>query len=106
MTDFIGQPREGFYWTRLRKGCIWVAVRFWLEGDTWCVLVNGSPLDQDGTPLDPYEIWPACGETREITEHEYTWREIWREWAERHKPDHPAADPFRHIELSKMKPRF
>lgn len=115
----IGQPREGFYRTRLINGALWVGVMVWwgrtiVDGETqdraprWCVAVNGrtDKLDHEAgchVPLDAYDVWPwCCGQP--ISHREFAFLKRRAAWARRHAPDHPAANPRERIDLRKMKP--
>jgi hypothetical protein len=103
----IDRPREGFFRTQLARGAIWVGVRFWFDkvDNAWRVEVNGRTHRNDGEPLDPFEIWPWCA-GRQITEREFKFLALRREWAESHGVDHPANAPYDAVDLAKLPPRF
>jgi hypothetical protein len=106
VTPCISQPVAGFYSLRVCKNGPNVPVRFWRDGaGEWSVEVDGMRQHTDGTPLDPYEIWPFAG-GREITQSEFEFLIRRRLWALAHDPNHPAANPFQPVDLRKMKPRW
>jgi len=93
----------GTYRVRLIRNAIYVGVRFWHEADGWHVIVDGRTHRADGELLDPYEVWPWC---QPVSEYEFEFMERRRRWAHEHQPDHPAANAFEPIDLSKLPPRF
>lgn len=113
----IGQPREGFYRVRLVRGALFVRVLVWhgrpiVDGQTvdraprWCVAVDGrtDKLDDEAgchVPLDVNDVWPWC---EPISRREYCFLKRRERWANKHAPDHPAANPRRRIEVGKLKP--
>jgi hypothetical protein len=100
----IDQPQQGYYCTRLVRGGLSVGVRFFFDDVGHLrVEVDGRTARADGQPLDPFEIWPFC---RPISEREFLFLARRREWAREHAPDHPAANPTRPVDLSKLPPRF
>jgi len=125
MKPQVGVPNAGFYSCRLMRGGIRVAVRIWfgqpiVDGETidrsprWCCEVDGrtdrNDYDADGNllgrvPLDPIldEVWVHCNGTP-ITEREYHFLNRRREWAVKHEPDHPAANPRVKVDVRALKP--
>jgi hypothetical protein len=113
---FIAEPRKGFFRTRLTNGGILVRVMFWhghavIDGErqdrglAWRVAVNGRTTNDDGELLDPFEVWPfACGQP--ITGREYRFMARRVRWADKHAPEHPAAQPRRPVDRRRMKPIF
>src|SRR4051812_47857589 len=93
----------GIFRCRLVKNGIYVGVRFWFDSDQWRVEVDGRTHRADGELLDPFEVWPWC---EPINQVEFEFYERRRAWAEQHAPDHPAANVFTPIDLSKLPPRF
>lgn len=115
----VGVPRTGFYKTRLINSGLWVAVRFWygqpvIDGEVqdrferWCVEVNGRTdrFDKEAghrVPLDALDVWPwAAGHPITMAEYYFLLRR--KDWAEKHAPEHPAANPREPINLRKLKP--
>jgi hypothetical protein len=107
MTPRTDQPIAGFYRRRLVKGGPWVPV----------LIAYGAPLDpvtgeeldrsprwqawSGGREIDVWNLWPDCsGEP--ITKAEYTHLRDVGEWAERHAPRSPEANPTRAISLNQM----
>lgn len=125
MTDVprIDQPRAGTYSMKLAKGALQVAVRIWhgqpiIDGEVqdrslrWCAEVDGEtdrPLyNDDGLvvgrePIDAAEVWERCC-GRPISEHEYRFLLRRKAWAVEHAPDHPAANPYKPIDLRTLEP--
>jgi hypothetical protein len=98
----IGTPEPGYFKRRLVKLGPWVSVRFFLDDGEIRVEVDGRLHDDDGKAFDPYEEWPLCWPS---TEADYRFFAVMREWAQRHAPHHPAANPRRRIRLDDMPPR-
>lgn len=99
---YIGTPEPGFYKRRLTKGGPWVAVRFFTDDEALRVEVDGYTTDKEGRPLDPHAVWPLCWPS---SESEYHFFVGLREWARKHRPDHPAARPHAPINLNALPPR-
>ena len=110
----IGEPRAGFYTTRLSRDGIMVGVMFWhgcpvIGGERqdrsprWCVAVDGNTINDDGELLDPFETWPFCKPT---THREFGFLKRHARWARTHDPDHPRANPRRPIDRRAMRPIF
>lgn len=110
----VGVPRRGFYGARLINGGIAVGVMIWhgcpvIAGERqdrsprWCIAVNGRTIDKNGELLDVYERWPfVCGEP--ISHREFAFRKRRHLWARKHKPEHPAANPYQPINLRQLPP--
>jgi hypothetical protein len=96
------RPEPGFYKRRLVSGGPWVAVRFFHSDDEIHVEVDGCTHRADGSPYDPFDEWALSWPSSE-SEHRFFTQ--LREWAERHAPHHPAANPRRRIDLTRMPPR-
>jgi hypothetical protein len=96
---------EGHYRCRLVRKGIHVGVRFWFDqiDNCWRVEVDGRTHRADGEMLNPYEVWPWC---EPVTAFEYEFMERRRQWAQQHAPDHPAANAFEAVDLSRLPPRF
>jgi hypothetical protein len=120
VTDPIspGTIIAGHYRTRLIRGGLWVAVRFWfgapiVDGEEldrshrWCVEVDGRTdridKDEGRVLLDPLEVWPWAG-GNPISEREYRFLRRRASWAVEHAPEHPAANPHKPINRRVMPP--
>jgi hypothetical protein len=108
MTERIDCPREGYYRLRLIRGGLWVGVRIWRDSGHWRVEVDGRQVRVEGdhiVPLDVFEVWPwCCGQP--ISRREFDFLARRRDWARRHAPEHPAANPKVPIDLARLPPRF
>jgi hypothetical protein len=100
----IDQPVAGFYSLRVRRDGPKVPVRFWCDGDQWHVEVDGE-RQWGGVPIDPFEVWPFVA-GRAISQSDFEHYVRLRVWARMYDPDHPAANPFKPVDLRKMKPRW
>jgi len=114
------EPVAGFYKVALVPGGIEVAVRLAFvqpvvagerqdRAPRWCAVVDGSmtTTSKDGVVelFDVDRVWPHCGK-KPIPPAEYRFLLRRAYWARRDAPDHPAAHPFRPIDLNTMAPRF
>jgi hypothetical protein len=102
MSRPMGSPAPGYFKRKLVKGGPWVAVRFYDDGGVIKVEVNGYTERADGEPFDPHEWWPLVWPS---TEAEFRHLTRVREWAERHAPHFPAANPRAPINLGTLPPR-
>jgi hypothetical protein len=116
---FSTSPAPGFYATKFVRGGIDVPVMVWfgapiIKGERqdrsprWCIAIDGRScrIDQEQqcrVPLDALDYWPL---KRRITAVEYIFMRRRARWAREHQPDHPAANPFKPIDLDTMAPRF
>ena len=110
----IGQPRPGFYRTRLMRNALHVGVMIWhgrpvIDGrqqdraPRWCAAVDGRTCNDAGELLDVLEIWPFCsGEP--ISHREFAFMKRRARWARKHAPEHPAANPRQPIDRRKLPP--
>lgn len=90
----------------VKKGPL-VAARIECNDGKWVATINGEvqfPAHEDpvlaGGVLD---IWHHAAT---ITEAEYNYLITRKEWAEKHDPDSPAANPRRPIDLSILRPVY
>ena len=117
---FTTEPERGFYATRLVRGGIEVPVMVWfgppvIEGERqdrsprWCIAIDGKSWRREKedheclVPLDAYDYWPPG---RRITASEYAFLRRRAKWAREHAPEHPAARPYRPVDLAALPPRF
>lgn len=112
--NFVGQPRRGFYRTRLMRNALNVGVMIWhgrpvVEGQRqersprWCCAVAGRTTDDDGELLDVFDVWPFCN-GQPISHREFAFMKRRARWARQHAPEHPAANPRRAIDRRKLPP--
>ena len=100
----VEQPTAGWYQISLVRGGPKVGIRIWngppkdpVTGEEldrswrWQAEANGAPIDLD-------RVWPACGRAP-IPEAEYAYLTKMAQWAARHAPDSPAANPRQPIDL-------
>jgi hypothetical protein len=98
----VDQPQEGYYRTRLVRGGPLVPVRIWFgpPNDP----VTGEPLDRsprwqalvNGREHDAAAIWNWCA-GNPITGAEYDYMLRVKDWAERHAPHEPEANPYQSV---------
>lgn len=98
----VGVITPGFYKRRLRKGGPFVAVKFFYAGGAIRVEVDGETQTLGGEPFNPWEEWPMAWPS-DAQEHAYF--ASLRTWAREHAPGHPAAQPWRRIDLHAMPAR-
>lgn len=105
----VDQPQEGYYKTRLVKGGVWCPVRIWYGQPLDPVtgeLLDRSPRWQalrNGEEYDAASVWNwCCGNP--ISEADYNHMMAVKEWAEKHAPDEPEANPRRAIDLRTAAP--
>ena len=102
------EPQSGFYRMRLVKGGPFVPVAIWI--DKQVDEVTGELTDDErlvalanGKTADPTRVWSFCAR-HPITEEDYRDFIEVQEWASHHSPDHPAANPYRPLNLLDMEP--
>ena len=100
---YIDRPEPGYYKTRLVRGGWEVGVRIFVEADRLAIEIDGERCDRKGQPFDVYAEWPWL---RPDTEANFRFLARTREWANLYEPEHPAANPWRPIDLSRLPPRF
>ena len=94
-------PQEGFYKRKLVKGGVFVPARIWWyspideNGD-----LTGDEVLQaevDGKYADAYEQWQwLCAHP--ISEAEFNFLTAQRQWAQKHAPHEPYADPRKPVD--------
>jgi hypothetical protein len=97
-------PIAGYYRFKLVSGGHPVAVHIWHgpphdpdtgeemdRGWRWQATVNDKPVDLD-------RVWPKCAEDK-IDEAEAKYLTGLQEWAEKHAPNSPQANPNQRINL-------
>jgi hypothetical protein len=116
----LGSPQPGYFRLRLRRGGPWVPALIWLP----CPFIVPLPLEETPAPeewcrphdrsrvlrgrigdrdVDPSEVWER-GYT--IDAKEYHWRLGLAEWATRHAPDQPEANPRQRAALERLPSLF
>lgn len=123
MTDAartLGRPELGFYTMRLVKGgpivpaVIYQPCPFLMPGDgvdpddwftpqdrSWCYQRLGRIADD---PADADLIWERS--RARIGAEEYRHLMAVRDWAVKHRPDMPEAEPRKQVRLAEMRPLF
>lgn len=103
----VDEPQPGFFRMRLVKRGPYVPAKIENVDGKWSATINGKP--QLPTHEDPMlasgvlDIWHSA---KIIDEAEYKYLIGLKEWAERVKPDHPAANPYKPIDLKTLPPVF
>lgn len=107
----VGVPTAGLYRMKLVRGGVFVPVK--IEFRPSRDPETGEPLDRSpgwhallGDEEVPIErVWPWCaGEP--ITQAEYDWRVALKQWAVKHAPAEPEANPKQAVNLRQMPPLF
>jgi len=118
-------PQRGFYKMSLVRGGIEVPVMIWwgrpiIDGETqdraprWCVAINvfSDRIDRSDSglrwwraPIDVELAWPSCAK-HPISHHEYAFLRRRTRWAVEHMPDHPAANPYKPMNVAKLPAAF
>lgn len=110
-------PVPGYYMTRLTKGGPHVPLRIHfgppvIDGEEqdrapiWVVTVDGATdfveTGDDGyrcrVAHDVYRYWPHCGRFP-ISEGDYRFMMARKQWAEKHDPTDPIANPRKKIDV-------
>lgn len=105
----VDQPQEGFFRTRLVRGGPFVPVMIWFgpshDPET------GEPCDRsprwqalrNGDECDASEVWNWCA-GNPITEAEYRHLLAVKDWAVRHAPNEPEAQPYQAVSVRTAAP--
>lgn len=105
-------PVPGFYRLRLVKSGPWCAVKIWdeaerdpetnelIEDQQFRCLINGKEVD----PWRYAERVNCFGQP--IDEAEYRYMLDTESWARTYDPEAPEADPYRPVDINKIKPVF
>jgi hypothetical protein len=100
----VDQPTPGFYLVRIVPKGPFVGASITLHDDgTWSVMRDGIT---EGPATDPWEL-PLMHHVflgRFSTEEEVKFRIGLARWAAIYKPDHPAANPTKAINIDKLIP--
>ena len=106
----IDRPEPGFWAIRLTRGGVEVGARIWwhqtrFEPGVHSNLMERSPIlsaEIDGKPVTPYDVRIQRG--REISEEVYLYLVADRAWARKHRPEDPAANPRKPVDLRAQPP--
>jgi hypothetical protein len=101
-----GLPEVGYYLLRLvRQGPLVPAQIVCVDG-LWHAEIDGVAYAAAADPAEApkvFDIWLRAART---TPEEYAHLLVVAEWARKHQPDHPAANPGKPISLGNMPPLF
>ena len=82
------------------------AVIKFVDGE-WQAIINGEPQGEpNADPAKAVGVLKVWMFGERVNAQEVEFRDRLREYAVKHDPDHPAAQPHRPIDLTKMKPVF
>lgn len=118
-------PQEGYFATTLVKGGPRVAIRIFfgppvIDGEEqdraprWNVEVDGRTDHWERDEGNIYRcrvafevegFWPWCAR-EPISEPEYRFLVADAEWARKHAPDHPKANPYKPVDFMTLPVRF
>lgn len=115
----VDQPIPGYYTMSLARGGIQVPVKIWFglpiiddeeqdRGPRWNCEINGKTTrNADGVTelLDIDRAWPWCAK-RKIDEAEYRYLIARLNHAKEYRPDHPAANAHKKMDLRSMPSLF
>ena len=97
------QPRPGWYLLRLVRGGPFVGAQIVQHEDgQWSCMIDG---EWQGPSADPW-LLPFTERIhfggRDSTQAEIEYRIGVKRWAEIHRPDHPAANPRKRIDINDL----
>lgn len=107
----VDKPEPGFFRLRLIKGGPWVPAQIRRVGTEWHATIAGvlsvyqSELD-DSCPSDAVAVWRIWHGGKEINEDDYQLMLQRMAWARRDMPDHPAANPDKPVDMTKLPSLF
>ena len=97
----ISKPERGYFTLRRRGGAFPVPVSIQPYGEEFSALVA-----QVGDNVEPlFATWERCYGNR-ITEAEYRYMTATYKHCQIHEPEAPEANPYKPIDITKMKPAF
>lgn len=116
----LDEPRPGFFKLRQVRGGPWVGSRIEYEHPTdpetgelltersklWVTTINGKLVrapSPDPVRAGVFQVW--CSGT-EIKESDYRFMVADHEWATKHAPDDPVANPTEKVEIGNLPADF
>lgn len=103
----VDQPTPGFFKMRLVRRGPWVpaAITYSVFG-LWQATIDGEIFAADADPVFADGVLRVWHSGRFIDEAEYAHMLAVKAWAGTTMPDHPAAQPRKAMDISKLRPLF